>query len=368
MKKSSLYSLILIALLGACKPVPNNEHEHDHISAREVLDANNIRVGELKKHAVVQSISIAAQIEAPPQSTAQVYPIISAYVREVYVIKGQKVKKGERLARLYHPDILSLQERYLSAKISLERNEKDYIRKQQLIESQAISEKDLQASTATYFSSKSEVRSLESTLRSMGVKPEKIKEDQLEENVYLLAPIPGNILDTRAGIGQFAGNSAPLFTIVNDDHLHLELQVPPTYIDQIQPGNPVEFRTRTRTEVLHGDVYLVNAVAEESGFFNVHAHFHDNQGLLHPGTYAEARIIYASDTLFALPKNAVWYQDGHAYAVLVENDKFIKVSVATGMSSDDYIAIVDHEKLKGKQLVLNGVKYLLSEVEAGHSH
>lgn len=368
MKKISAYSIIAAILIGGCRTNDSAEELQDELSAREVLDANNIQTGKIERQVLAQSISITARIEAPPQSTAQVYPVIGAYVREVYVIKGQKVKQGEKLAKLYHPDIQALQETYLSALIALEQSEKDYTRKQHLIEEQAVSEKELQAASAAYFSAKSETRSLANTLRVMGVSPDKITSGQLEQGVYLLAPIPGNILDTRAGIGQYAGNGAPLFTIVNNDHLHLELQVPPSYIDRVHPGNPVEFRTRTRKEVLYGEVYLVNAVADESGFFNVHAHFQEGQGVLHPGTYAEANIIYASDTLYALPMNAIWHEDGVAYVKVVENDHFVDVPVVTGLTSENFVAIIDHQVLKGKEVVMNGVKYLQEATSKGHAH
>ncbi len=369
MMKNPIIPVLLTSLiLGSCQ---FREEEHRHQTkpnAREVIESNQLRTGTIKDHAIIQLLNIQAKIEAPPQSTAQVYPIVGAYVKEVYVIKGQKVEKAERLARLHHPDILKLQEEYLSTKIALERSEKDYTRKQKLVEQQAVSEKELQNASAAYFSAQSKSRSLASTLRSMGINPNQIESGNLVEDVYLLAPIPGNILDTRAGIGQYAGNNAPLFNIVNNSHLHLELQIPPRYIDMIHPGNTVKFIARTRRDTMTGEVYLINEVAEESGFFNVHAHFHDEVGVLHPGTYAEASIIYASDTLPSLPKNAIWHEDGIAYVAVVENDQFTEVPITTGISSDTHIAIIDHEKLRGKEIVLNGVRYILGEVEAGHSH
>lgn len=364
------YAFVAMLLIASCGQTEVVEADHGHQQhASEIIQANDLKTGEIKREVLSQSLLVPARIEAPPQSTAQIYPTVGAFVREVYVIKGSKVQKGDRLVSLYHPDLLDLQERYLSASVRLEQNEQDYERKQSLLTENATSLREVQQAKADYLASKSEVSSLGSILRGMGLDLEKIRDGQLSETVYLLAPIDGHILETRAGVGQFAGSDAPLFVLVNRRHLHLEMQVPPAYIDRIRPGNPVQFTARTSDKLCKGEVYLVNAVADESGFFNVHAHFDDEVGNLHPGTFAEARIIYTSDTVYALPQTAVFTEEGIARVLSIEDDEFREITVTTGWSAEDYVSILDHEQLLGKQLVLNRVKYLLSDTEElGHSH
>lgn len=366
-KPSIILSLLFLML--SCNEQETSPSPSAEPDAREIIAANGLRTGSIKRQALVQSFSVPARVEAPPQSTAQVYPTVGAFVREVYVIKGSKITKGERLASLYHPDLLALQERYQSAAARLEQNKLAYERKQALLEEEATSLRELQEAKAAYLASKSEEQSLGSILRAMGIDLQKVANGELSETVFLLAPIGGHILDTRAGVGQYAGTDAPLFTIVNRDHLHLEMQVPPSHIDKVQTGNPVVFRTRGREESLKAEVYLVNAVADESGFFNVHAHFEDEDNILHPGTYAEAQIIYLSDTVPALPLTAVWEEEGVSYVMAVEDGHFHEIPVSTGWSNDQYISILNAEKLVGVELVLNGVRYLKAESsEGGHGH
>jgi len=362
---------IMAATVACSESASENEEaaQPPKQSVSEVLEANDFRTGELKPRPISNSFTVTGRVEAPPQSTAQVFPTVGAFVKEVYVIKGREVQKGDKLAALRHPDITDLQQRYLSARNSLEQNKEDYLRKQQLMEDEAVSTREMQQAKAAYLSAQSEVQGLASTLRSLGVNPESLSGENLQETVYLTAPIGGHILNTRAGVGQFAGTNEPIFTIVSKDHLHLELQVPPSKIDLIKVGHPVKFTTRTSDQLMQGEVYLVNQVADEMGFFNVHAHFSDSLKSLHPGTFAEVKLIYQTDTLPALPLTAIFEDHGQQYAVAVENDKFVEVPVTTGMKSDSLISILNPEKLKGKTVVMNGVKYLKGKApEEGHGH
>ncbi len=364
-----LLIITLGVIIASCGQQETATEPKSEPGAREIIAANGLRTGTITRQALVQSFSVPARIEAPPQNTAQVYPTIGAFVKEVYVIKGSRIAKGDRLAALYHPDLLALQERYQSAAARLEQNKLAYDRKQALLEDKATSLRELQQAKASYLSSKSEEQSLGSILRGMGIDLERVVRGELSETVYLLAPIGGHILDTRAGVGQYAGTDAPLFTIVNRDHLHLEMQVPPSHIDKVKPGDPVVFRTRSRNASMKAEVYLVNAVADQSGFFNVHAHFEDEDNILHHGTYAEAQIIYLHDTVPALPLTAVWEEEGISYVMALEDEHFREIAVSTGWSNDEYISIMNPEKLAGVELVLNGVRYLKAEgSEAGHSH
>jgi cobalt-zinc-cadmium efflux system membrane fusion protein len=370
MKLNTATLIALLILLSACKDKISEEHQKEFAasSAAEIIAANDLKTGTIKPEVISKKLKVTGILEAPPQSTAQVFPVIGAFVKEVYVIKGQKVDKGERLAVLYHPDILDIQKRYISANIELDHRKKDYTRKTKLAEREAVSEKQLQASEAAFYSTQSEVRSLESILRSLGLNPEDITKGNLRETVYLLAPISGHILDTRAGVGQYAGNDAPLFTVVSKDHLHLELQLPASNVGLIRKGMKLEFEVRTHDAPLPGEIYLVNQVADESGFFTAHAHIDDSDSKLRPGTYAEAAIFYELDTLPALPRSAVWEEGAKAYVLVVENDELVKTSVTPGGASDDHIAILDYQNLTGKKMVLSGVKYLLAEPDEGHSH
>ena len=370
MKPLKRILIILSAIIIASCAEPQAASESvTEPGAREIIEANGLRTGAIARQAMVQSFSVPARIEAPPQSTAQVYPTIGAFVREVYVIKGSKITRGDRLAALYHPDLLALQERYQAAAARLEQNRLAYERKQALLEEKATSLREVQQAKANYLSSKSEEQSLGSILRGMGIDLQKVADGELSETVFLLAPIGGHILGTRAGVGQYAGTDAPLFTIVNRDHLHLEMQVPPSHIDKVRPGNPVIFRTPGNEVSRKGEVYLVNAVADESGFFNVHAHFEDEENILHPGTYAEAQIVYLSDTVPALPLTAVWEEEGISYVLALEDDHFHEIPVSTGWSNDEYVSILNARELDGLELVMNGVRYLRAkDSESGHSH
>lgn len=371
MKTRVLYPLAwaLVLQVGCHSPAPEDVSHSDSPGAHEILKENGLATGYIRDRVIARAHTATGRIEAPPQSMAQVYPTLGAFVEEVYVLQGREVERGERLAALRHPDINEIQQRYLRVSQETERSRQDYLRKQELSESEAISVRELQQARAQYLSARGELTSLASSLRSLGIAPDRLERDGLVERVFLTAPISGHVQETRAGVGQYAGTDQPLFSIVSKHHLHLEIRVSPGHIDDIRPGQRVYFHTSTGKQGYQAEVFLVNQVADASGFFNVHAHFADSLQHLHPGSFAEVKIIYQSDTLPALPRTALHRADGRTWVVTVHEDHFEPLAVATGAHSDSLVAILNADDLRDREIVLSGARYLLhEEKEGGHSH
>lgn len=376
MKKSntSLFfkalALGYILLLSACANSSSNqdqqEEQHD---AQQIIEENEIEVGSIQRKRVEKSVSVMGRVEAPPQSRASIFPLVDAFVKKVYVIKGQRVEPGQKLVALSHPSLQDLQLQYLQAKSRLEESQANYLRKQKLSEKNAISDREVEMARSNYLSDQSEKSRLAATLKNLGLDPENVNESNLQDEVYLRSPLPGNILQNEAQVGQLAATGQALMEIVSQDHLHLELSVPPTIFEKVNAGQKVRFTSAHSEKAFEGEIYLVNQTADESGFFNAHAHFHDPENRLRPGTSVKAQVIYQSDSLWALPTTAVYKKEGKLLTLVVEGNELKEMPVTPGVRSDSLQAVVNHSDFKNKKVLMNRVQYLLTEKSSeGHSH
>src|SRR5699024_1594846 len=111
----------------------------------------------------------------------------------IKVIEGDRVKKGQVLAYLSHPDLVKLQTDYVNNYSKLQYLEKEYQRQKSLYEGEVASGKTFQKTTAEYNSTKALVSGLEAQLRLLGVNPKRIREGKIYNQVPVVSPIDGYV-------------------------------------------------------------------------------------------------------------------------------------------------------------------------------
>lgn len=351
---------VLMALIGCSSEKPSEENQTEseaRISAKEVIEANDVEVGSLEKMALTTTIHTTGRIAAPPQSMVSVYPVVGGFVKKVHVISGEEVRKGQTLFTLAHPDIVKKQQEYLEARADFLSADADWKRKQDLIKDQSVSQKAYQQSESDYLRAKSRLSSLEMALRDMGLNPESVNTGGLAGNIRITADIDGVVTEVLIHTGEYVSGDTRLAEILDKTNLQLELQVRPQEIDQVQTGQLVKFWKGDKQ--MKGKVYLVNPQVGSNNFSMVNVHFDESQGDWKPGTFVNAEIILSADTVFGLPITAVYREGGRSYAVAVSGDELIPVEVQTGDQNDSHIEIKNPQDLQGKKLALNKVKYLM---------
>src|SRR3546814_15199625 len=96
-------------------------------------------------------------------------------VRKILVIEGDKVQKGQTLALLEHPDLITVQLDYQDALNRLSYLEKEYERKKQLFEEEIGSGKEFQRVEAEYKSMQYRTAALKAKLTNMHLVPQIIE-------------------------------------------------------------------------------------------------------------------------------------------------------------------------------------------------
>ncbi len=358
----------------------NEEHEHSedeiHLTA-EQLQTAQINIGHIEKHTIRERIEVTGSIEAPPQSKATIHAPLEAFVYQADLLLGEKVKKGQTIAVLQHPNFTNLQYNYLEALNQRKLAQQEFKRKEMLFNNDIVSQKDYQLAEISYNSAESLVQNYKSQLEMAGLSPEKIQESGIQQYVYVKSPISGYIVKNNLNKGKFLSANAEMMEIIDNDHMHAELNVFNTDIGRIKKNDTFIFKPNGIDKEYEGYIKLISqGINEQTKTINVHGHFKDEQQLLKVGTFINAQILLGGEAVNAVPEDAIIDFEGKKVIFKAESDhEFIPLEITTGNKDNGFVEITSiHDNDFNINIVTQGAHFLKGELLKssgemdGHGH
>ncbi len=359
----------------------HQEENNNLLSLQEKqLTVMNIELGAIKQVNLGATLKVNGQLELPPQKMASVSAIVGGRVQSVAVIEGDKVKKGQLIARLSNPEFITMQRDYLSAKGSISFLEKDYQRKKELLKDGITSSKSFQQAEAAYLEGKSALNASKATLQLMGVNVAALERGNIVSSIPIIAPIKGYIQNVAINIGKYVSPEQEMFEIVDNEHLHIGLKVFEKDIDKVKVGQKITFSLTTRPDKIYeAEIFaLGRAFDMDTRAVKVHAKIiGDHKGLL-TGMFVEARITTTDKKVNALPEEAFISENGLDY-IFIQKEKdndditFEKIQVNKGISDLGFAEVVFINTVpKEVVVVTKGAYYVNAELNKGefeeHEH
>ncbi|MGJ3236037.1 efflux RND transporter periplasmic adaptor subunit [Marivirga sp.] len=346
------------------------------------FESLGIKVDSLPSRSLSGIVEANGQLEVPPQHEATVTGILGANVTSIKVIEGDKVRKGEVLAFLSHPNLANLQSNYIQAYSQFQYLEKEMQRQKRLYEEEVGSGKDYQQTLANYQAMKGEMKGYEAQLNQLSLNLESIKECEIYQYVPVISPINGYIEKVKVQIGQYVEPQTEMFMIVNTEHVHADLMVFEKDVHKVEVGQEIKFSVATVPgSNLSAKIYSVGKKFEQNPkAVHVHAEIEQKKNFLIPGMYINAKIETSKEKVMALPEEAIIEEEGKPYIFLVEELQkdggtewaFQAVEIRTGIKADGWVEIKLLESLPAGALVAwSDAYYLISEMQkgsAGHAH
>lgn len=342
----------------------------------------DIKVDTLPTRPLSGVVEANGQLEVPPQHEATVTAILGANVTSIKVIEGDKVNKGQVLAYISHPNLAQLQTNYLKAYRQVQYLEKEYQRQKRLYEEEVGAGKTFQQTEAEYLSMKGEVKGYEAQLKQLSLRVKKIQDGELYEYVPVVSPIGGYVENVMVQIGQYVQPQTEMFAIVNTEHIHADLMVFEKDVHRVKKGQKVLFTVASVPgNTLSAKIYSVGKKFEQSPkAVHVHAEIDEKEDFLIPGMYIQGKIHTESESVKALPTEAIIQEEGKPYiftAKARQEDgetewEFTPVEVRTGTTDEGWTEINLLEPLPdGTQVAWNNAYYLISEMQksqTSHGH
>lgn len=346
--------------------------------SRQQFEALDMIIDTLQTRLMTGFVAVNGQLEVPPQNEASVTPVIGANVSRIVVIEGEEVNRGQVLAYIKHPDIISMQTNFLNAVTNLKFLEKEFDRQKKLYEAGVGSGETFQRAEADVENSRGQVTGLKAQLSQLNIDHQRVKNGQIYQQIPVLSPIKGAVQKVNVKTGQFVQAQTNLFEIINAHHVHVDLMVFEKDVSKVKKGQEVYFSVASLpgTELTAKIISISKNFEQDPKAVHVHAEIKNRPENLVPGMYVRGRIAVNSKRTIALPEAGVVREGGKFYIFLAEEEgddwSFKPVEVIPGTAEGEWIEIdLLKEIPENKRFAYNNAYYLMAEMnkgEGGHSH
>ncbi len=374
-----VYLLSLSVLLfHSCKPGGNDAEKPASNSVMNAItiSANQYKTGKMelgnvREIEMTEGVHTTGTIDVPPANRALVSTYQAGYIKNTPLLVGDKVRAGQVVVTLEHPEFVKIQQHYLETMGQLSYLKAEYERQQALLEAQVSSRKNFLRAESEYNTAMATFNGLRKTLQMLNLDPQVVERGQLSSVVPVLAPIGGSVTRMNVSKGMYVSPSDPILEIIDRDHLHLELAVFEKDILKVREGQRIQVTIPDAGNFrFNASVYLVGTSLEESSrTVKVHGHLEGEipTGLA-IGMFVEAEIITAGKLVDALPDEAIIKMaDGDYVCLLSSMDKdgyrFELVKVQPGSSSGGFTEITNPDDFTPDAQILTRGSYGLFEEE-----
>lgn len=276
-----------------------------------------------------------------------IYPEYSGVLTRVYVKEGDRVNKGQILAKIDEgglgSQVAQLESRASLAKTTFERQKR-------LWEQNIGSEIQYLEAQTNFEAAQNAVNQLKSQLGKTTVR----------------APFSGVIDEVISDEGQVVNpGQNELFRLVNLDNMYVQASVPENYLNRIQKGTSVIVEIGAIGKTFEGEIRQVgNFINPNNRTFQVEVAIPNENGMVKPNLIATVKLNdYSSENAVIIPENALQMNssgESLVYLLVPTSDSTgtaQKVVVETGYTSGNAVEVTKGLK-PGDQLIVQGAKSL----------
>ena len=296
-----------------------------------------VEIVKPQKRTIEEGIAVTGYIE--PDAMIPVVPFVSGTVDEYCIKAGDKVEKGDVIARI---DSRPYELQKAQAKAQVDALEASFARVSALRDAGGASQQDYDTLSAQLDAARSQLELAELQLSYATV----------------TAPVSGSVIQAPSAVGSVGSSEMPLAVIADLDNLIVNLKLGEKYYHQI-----IENKDNLQIKISSLDGYESEAeivsiapfVDPTSKTFLVRVHLLSPDGFI-PGMFVRANVIWQSAEYLTLPL-AVRKLDGSAYAISSDGTKAEYIEIETIAEDDDFFAIDD--EYAGRDFIIRGQNGLL---------
>ena len=300
---------------------------------------------------------------------------INEIVKEIYVLEGENLKKGQKLVELEKKNIKRFIQRY-EEEINFNKVTKDLLKQELQILNQKIKRaldlKELKIISEDSFDNlkiqrinlNKQIAKINFDLRKLFFLNLSAKEDLLSTAIY--SPVNGNLIDFNVEIGSMLQKGEKLGTVLIENKNEIEVYLRSDLAMKIKIGNKVEIKTGNN-QFLKGEIRSIVGIENiKTGSRLVKIKLPHNfpPELNFPNSRIELKIpigegksalVVNKDALIANGEKTIVYLIEKGVAkrknVLIGNSYKNKIEIISGLKEDDLIVIRGNENLRNNQRV-----------------
>lgn len=296
------------------------------------------------KQAVSQDLVVNGTIIA--KSQVNVLPKTSGRIIELAVAEGDRVAKGQVIARLETPELgWQLQQQksaLISADANLDQAEDNYARMKELAAEGVISQQQLKSAQTQVKVARSQVKQSKAAISLM--------ESQLA-NGTVTSPITGVVVAKGLDQGAMAGPSSTIVTVAAAGELQVKLPIAERDLALVREGGKVLVSSVALPgETFHGRISEIAPMVDpQTRLIPVKVDLARN-GRLKVGMNVSAALAGPVHQGLTVPSGALVTDGAEQIVFLASNGKAQRVPVLTGVRGTDWTEVTGG--LKGGEAVI----------------
>lgn len=307
--------------------------------------------GNLTRISEIPVLYAPATVLIPPNNEYVVSATQAGIISQLNAALGDEVKKGDLLAQINSPNLLSLQSNYLKAASALQLANSAYSRDKSLAKDGIIANRRVQETQSTFNAATLEVQESKRLLEIAGGNAN----GQLNSQLSIRSPISGVVIERMVSAGTRIDELTPLYRVANLQTLWLEIAIPQERVSEIKIGDLVAIdNTPLKAEIsligqnvnLENQTVLARAVIKNAG------------KQIRAGQKLNVQISQSSSkNVFKVPNTAIAQNDGKAFIFLKNSNGFI-VKPVLQISKKDDETIISGDLLGDETIALKGAGIL----------
>jgi cobalt-zinc-cadmium efflux system membrane fusion protein len=353
---TSLTIILLVLTLASCNSkgkteaanteatIENTDQEVITITENQ-FRSGDMELGKISMQVFNTVVKANGMFAVPPQNQADVSAYFAGYVKDINLLPGHAVKKGEVLFTIENPEYVQVQQDFLEAQGRLSYLKSDYERQKELMTDNVTSKKVFLKAESDYTVTLAQYQSLKKRLSLMNINPNSLTGENIRSVISVTSPLSGYATSVNVGKGMYLNPSDVAVTVTNTDNLHIELKIFENDLPMVKVGQQINVRLQnSKNKVYIGKVHLVNkSINAQDRTVNIHGDLVNEEEvkLFNPGMYIEAEILTTTAEYPALPSEAVANIDNDFFVLLKEDStSFKRVLVKIGATNNGFTQIL----------------------------
>lgn len=324
-------------------PVSSVESDDEDIDPDEIqmtesaIALANIQTFRVEKRNAVNEIHLLGKVKADERNKAELTARFNGRIEKLFInFTGQHVTKGQKLATIYSPELITAQKELLEAMKYKESNPSFY-------------------------------KAARGKLRLWDLTNEQI--DNIEQNAEpemyfdILSPITGTVMKRNVALGDYVNEGTTLFEVIDLSRVWVMFEAYESDLPWIKTGDKINFTLRSVPgKQFSGTVnYIDPFIDPATRITQVRVEVPNSEKELKPEMFAKGILeseIAANTNTLIIPKSAVlWTGKRSVVYVKVpdrETPSFLYREVVLGPEAGNFYVI--HEGLnEGEEIAVNGV-------------
>lgn len=313
-------ALGLTFLAESCSS-PKNEPVADHFEITDSL-VSKLLIDTVAPANNTTNLTFSAKITADEERKAEIFPMVSGTVQNVAVRSGDKVQKGQVLARVVSAEMAGYDKEAISSAAELSNAERNLSQARDLYKSGLSSARELKEAENDFMIKQAEDKRAKATLRLNGGN---------NNGIYTIkSPLNGVIIEKNvtSSMQLRPDNDNSLFTIADLSNVWALINIYESDISGISPGDVVDLSVLSYPDKsFKGKIEKIyNQLDDDSKVMNARVNILNPEQLLKPGMMATAKVAAKSGTdLPVVSSRGIIFDENKNYVLVINGDNKISI-------------------------------------------